>query len=183
MRLFLWHITQLGMKTEEFDVKAAYPHSDLLEEIYMQPPYGMETYSDSGRVLVMKLNKSLYGLRQSGHNWMNDMFTFLREQKWTQSLSDTSIWDYKHDGITQMILFIHTDDGKFGYIHLRRELRAWGGVCKAKDYTRATRTNLPHHDRTKTAPSFNHTNKNKTPTSKRKRPSTKTDAAKRPRRS
>ncbi|GHP06231.1 hypothetical protein PPROV_000497800 [Pycnococcus provasolii] len=26
-------------------------------------------------------------------------------------------------------------------IHLRRELRAWGGVCKAKDYTRATRTN------------------------------------------
>ena len=68
-------------------------------------------------------------------------------------------------------------------IHLRRELRAWGGVCKAKDYTRATRTNLPHHDRTKTAPSFNHTNKNKTPTSKRKRPSTKPDADKRPRRS
>ncbi|XRB11025.1 retrovirus-related Pol polyprotein from transposon [Pseudoscourfieldia marina] len=116
MRYFLHQVASHRMKTAEWDITAAYLHSDLDEEIYLTPPHGMERYDDNGNLLYWKLSKSLYGLRQSGHNWMKTLFTFLKEYGLTQNLSDTSLWHMHDDnGNLLMTLFVHTDDGKIGY--------------------------------------------------------------------
>lgn len=61
-----WHIHQA-------DVTAAYLHANINKEIYMRFPahanLNMNNYSPETQCL--KLNKSLYGLRVSGHNWYN----------------------------------------------------------------------------------------------------------------
>eukprot|EP00253_Pinus_taeda_P031385 PITA_31385 len=52
---FKWEVHQM-------DVKSAFLHGDLLEEIYMeQPPGFIKTYSS----LVCRLKKSLYGLKKA----------------------------------------------------------------------------------------------------------------------
>ena len=99
---------------EEFDITAAYLHSSLELLVYMRPPFGLDRRRDDhGRPLVWKLKKSLYGLRQAGHNWMRDLFRFLTEYGLFQSQSDTSLWFKRaEDGNIELITFVHTDDGK-----------------------------------------------------------------------
>ena len=47
------------------DVKTAFLHGDLKEEIYMQQPEGFVTNPS----LVCRLKKSLYGLKQAPRAW------------------------------------------------------------------------------------------------------------------
>ena len=53
------------------DVKSAYLNAKIDCELYIEQPMGFEKISKSGEKLVCKLNKSLYGLKQSGRNWNN----------------------------------------------------------------------------------------------------------------
>lgn len=49
---------------KQFDVKTAFLNGDLTEEIYMRPPEGVDIGNK-----VLKLNKSLYGLKQAARAW------------------------------------------------------------------------------------------------------------------
>lgn len=51
------------------DVKTAYLHAPIDFEIYMRQPEGYDVASNNGEMLLWKLQKSLYGLRQSRRNW------------------------------------------------------------------------------------------------------------------
>lgn len=51
------------------DVKTAYLHAPIDCELYMEQPEGYEKKSETGEKLVYKLQKSLYGLKQSGRKW------------------------------------------------------------------------------------------------------------------
>ena len=61
--IILGLVTNQDLKIEQLDVKTAFPHGDLEEEIYMQQPEGFEVKGKED--LVCKLKKSLYGLKQA----------------------------------------------------------------------------------------------------------------------
>ena len=51
----------------QFDVKNAFLHGDLKEEVYMDYPPRYSTENSSGK--VCRLRKALYGLKQSPRAW------------------------------------------------------------------------------------------------------------------
>ena len=57
----------LGLKSKQGDVTCAFLHADLApdETVYVDMPLGFNTKSKNGKRQVLKLNKTLYGLRQS----------------------------------------------------------------------------------------------------------------------
>ena len=59
--------------------------------------------------MYCKLNKSLYGLKQSGRNWNNILHSHLIEEGFTQSLSDPCLYTRNTDVVT-MIVIIWVDD-------------------------------------------------------------------------
>ncbi|CAL9014363.1 unnamed protein product, partial [Prunus brigantina] len=61
----------------QFDVKNAFLHGDLKEEIYMDPPPGILVTSKEG--MVCKLRKSLYGLKQSPRAWFGRFAAAMRK--------------------------------------------------------------------------------------------------------
>src|ERR1044072_8586167 len=54
------------MILEKMDLKTAFLHGNLEEQIYMKQPEGFE---ETGQELVCQLKRSLYGLKQSPRQW------------------------------------------------------------------------------------------------------------------
>ena len=67
IRVLVALAAQYGLVLHQMDVVTAFLNGDLDETIYMQQPDG---YVQKGKEqLVCKLNKSLYGLKQSPRCW------------------------------------------------------------------------------------------------------------------
>ena len=65
IRTVLHIATQNNWAIRQMDVNTAYFHADIEEEVYLEPPIGFEKFDNNGNLLVWKLNKSLYGLKQT----------------------------------------------------------------------------------------------------------------------
>jgi len=72
-------------------------------------PEGYEVFDQNGNKLVCKLNKSLYGLRQSGRNWNTLLNDLLISQNFVQSMSDSCIYSRINDS-SSMIILVWVDD-------------------------------------------------------------------------
>lgn len=72
------------------DVKTAFLHGDLLEEIYMsQPPLYQ---SPAAPKKVCRLHKAIYGLKQSPRQWYMKFHTFMIEKGHTYLQSNPNIY-------------------------------------------------------------------------------------------
>ena len=63
------------MELEQLDVKTAFLHGDLEEEIYMQQPEGFKEPGKEDYVCLLK--RSLYGLKQSLRQWYKWFNSFM----------------------------------------------------------------------------------------------------------
>lgn len=91
---------------KQFDVTTAFLYGDLEEEVYMKQPIGFSDNSDR----VCKLQKSLYGLKQSSRCWNIKFKTFIEEFGFVATESDPCVFiSSKSDDI--VILAIYVDDG------------------------------------------------------------------------
>ncbi|GKF88183.1 reverse transcriptase, partial [Tanacetum coccineum] len=59
-------VSAFDLELEQLDVKTAFLHGNLEEQIYMSQPEG---FNNSKRDQVCLLKKSLYGLKQSLRQW------------------------------------------------------------------------------------------------------------------
>lgn len=91
------------------DVKTAYLHAPIDCEMYMEQPEGFEVKLKTGEKLVCKLNKSLYGLKQSGPNWNKILHDFLTENGFVQNSVDYCAYSKQTDK-ERVILIIWVDD-------------------------------------------------------------------------
>lgn len=92
----------------QMDVKTAYLHAPIEEEIYMDQPEGFEQ-TESGENLVYKLKKSLYGLKQSGRNWYKLLNDYLEQNDFERNLSDHCVYRKDIDHETLLVI-IWVDD-------------------------------------------------------------------------
>ena len=67
VRILLSLAAIFGWSLQQFDVKNAFLHGDLEEEVYMKAPPGYD--GNLGKNKVCRLKKALYGLKQSPRAW------------------------------------------------------------------------------------------------------------------
>ena len=106
VRLVLAIAASKGWSLRQMDVKNAFLHGDLKEDIYMTPPPGLFS-TPSGD--VCKLKRSLYGLKQAPRAWFDKFRSTLLGFSFVQSQYDSSLFLCKTSkGI--VILLVYVDD-------------------------------------------------------------------------
>ena len=89
------------------DFNSAYLNAKLSEEIYMRPPKGFPRAMRDDEVL--RLNKSLYGLKQSGREWYLLISSSLRRLGWKENKKDPCFFSRKAYGQREHLL-LYVDD-------------------------------------------------------------------------
>ena len=97
---FSWPLHQL-------DVKNAFLHGNLEEEVYMEVPPGFSNKQTIGK--VCKLKKSLYGLKQSPRAWFDRFRRAVCDMGYSQCSGDHLVF-YRHKGSYITILAVCVDD-------------------------------------------------------------------------
>lgn len=92
----------------QLDIKNAFLHGELDEEIYMEQPPGFVAHGESG--LVCRLRRCLYGLKQSPPGWFGKFNSVVQKfgLKWSQA--DHSVFYYHSSSGTCIYLVAYVDD-------------------------------------------------------------------------
>jgi len=92
----------------QLDIKNAFLHGDLVEEVYMEQPLGFVAQGESG--MVCKLHRSLYGLKQSPRAWFGKFSSIVQKFGLRRSEADHSVF-YKHTSPRKCVyLIVYVDD-------------------------------------------------------------------------
>uniref|UniRef100_A0A2N9H2P5 Reverse transcriptase Ty1/copia-type domain-containing protein n=1 Tax=Fagus sylvatica TaxID=28930 RepID=A0A2N9H2P5_FAGSY len=107
VRLILSLAVSLHWPLRQLDVKNAFLHGTLKEEVYMTQPQG---YIDSTHPsYVCKLQKSIYGLKQAPRAWFESFTTQLLHLGFIASTADSSLFIYKDNKVIAYLL-LYVDD-------------------------------------------------------------------------
>ena len=88
IRLVLAISASKHWEVHHMDVKSAFLHGYIHEDIYMKHPEGYITDPS----LFCKLKKSLYGLKQALREWYSKMDAFLLSQNFQRCRSDQNVY-------------------------------------------------------------------------------------------
>lgn len=109
IRVVLAMCAIFDLHLEQLDVKTAFLHGELEEEIYMLQPEG---FAETGKEnLVCRLNKSLYGLKQAPRYWYKRFDSFIISLGYNRLSSDHCTY-YKRfeENDVFIILLLYVDD-------------------------------------------------------------------------
>ena len=90
VRVLLSLTTNLDWPLHELDVKNTFLHGNLEEEIYMEIPPGYVVSSE--QKMVCKLEKYLYGLKQSPYDWFGRFSSAMKKYGYYESNSDHTLF-------------------------------------------------------------------------------------------
>lgn len=103
IRTLFAYVSAQGWMVHQMDVKTAFLHGEIEEEIYMQPPPG--TKGEEGQ--VCRLRKAIYGLKQASRSWYLRLHQILRDEGFRRNEVDASVYIHGHHGV---ILAVYVDD-------------------------------------------------------------------------
>ena len=89
-----------------FDVEQAFVQSKLDEDVFLRLPRGCGRLSGK----VVRLNKSLYGLKQASRSWHAHLTTFLKTLGFQQCLADACVFRLGEERRVAIIAVVHVDD-------------------------------------------------------------------------
>ena len=92
-----------GWTLHQMDVCTAFLNAPVDEDIYVEPPAGIE---EGLKGKVLHLRKSLYGLKQSPRNWNGLLDSFLLSLDLNKSVADPCLYSHQHN----VMLTVWVDD-------------------------------------------------------------------------
>ncbi|RXN30671.1 Retrovirus-related Pol poly from transposon TNT 1-94 [Labeo rohita] len=109
VRVVMQKSAQENLILHQMDVETAYLHAPIDHEVYVEQPEGYERGTETGEKLVCKLEKSLYGFKQSGRNWNAVLHECLTENGFMQNPADNCVYT-KETPNEKVILIVWVDD-------------------------------------------------------------------------
>jgi hypothetical protein len=94
-----------NLHVHQMDVKAAFLHAPITEELYMRPPVGIPHLQGK----VWRLHKAIYGLKQAAHAWHATLKEQLNKYGFKPSLTDPCLF-VKLEGEQRTYLLAYVDD-------------------------------------------------------------------------
>ena len=107
IRLVLEMVAIENLHLEQLDVKMAFLHGDLKEDIYMIQLEGFIVQGQEN--LVCKLKKSLYGLKQALRQWYKKFDSFMHKIGFKRCEADHCCYVKFFDN-SYIILLLYVDD-------------------------------------------------------------------------
>jgi transposase InsO family protein len=104
LRLLLSIAGKRKYVVRQYDVKTAFLNGKLEEEIYMRQPPG---YSNGSQLL--RLRKSIYGLKQAAKVWNDTLNDVLLRNHFERNEYDKCLYAREHNNTTTYVL-VHVDD-------------------------------------------------------------------------
>ena len=108
IRMILGMAASLNLEVEQMDVKTAFLHGELEEEIYMEQPEGFLVKGKED--YVCKLKKSLYGLKQAPRQWYMKFESVMGEQGYKRCSSDHCVFIQRFSGDDYIMLLLYVND-------------------------------------------------------------------------
>ncbi|KAL4292152.1 hypothetical protein GQ457_14G024210 [Hibiscus cannabinus] len=108
IRAVLALVASSDLHLEQMDVKTAFLHGDLEEQIYMQQPEGFTQSGDEH--LVCRLKKSLYGLKQSPRQWYKRFDSYMIQIGYKRCEYDCCVYVKSLDDGSFIFLLLYVDD-------------------------------------------------------------------------
>jgi hypothetical protein len=108
IRVILSLAAKMNLEIKQLDMKIAFLHGNLEEEIYMEQPEG---FSAKGKEhLVCWLKKNLYGLKQALRLWYKKFDSFMVDHGYDRTTSNHCVFVKKFSNGEFIILLLYMDD-------------------------------------------------------------------------
>ena len=107
IRVLLAIVANQDLELEQLDVKTAFLHGRLEENILMKQPEGFEFQGKERH--DCQLQRSLYGLKQSPRQWYMRFDSFITSQQVKRSLYDCYVYHNKVEDGSMIYLLFYVD--------------------------------------------------------------------------
>nr|GFA16469.1 hypothetical protein [Tanacetum cinerariifolium] len=118
IRIFLAYDAHKSFTMFQIDVKTAFLHGTLKEDVYMCQPEGFIDADHPSH--VYKLKKALYELKQAPRAWYDELSTFLLHNHFFKGTIDPTLFIRRFEGDI-LVVHVYVDDIIFGSTHPRIE--------------------------------------------------------------
>ncbi|KAG8473481.1 hypothetical protein CXB51_035654 [Gossypium anomalum] len=108
IRALLGIVAMHDLELEQLDVKTAFLHGELEEDIYMQQPKGFIVSEKEDYVCLLR--KSLYGLKPSPRQWYKRFDSFMAYHDFKRSSLDNCVYFKKNSNGSFVYLLLYVDD-------------------------------------------------------------------------
>ncbi|GKD18315.1 retrovirus-related pol polyprotein from transposon TNT 1-94, partial [Tanacetum coccineum] len=116
IRIFLAYAAHKSFTVFQMDVKTAFLHGTLIEDVYVCQPEGFIHVDHPSH--VYKLKKALYGLKQALRAWYDELSKFLLQNHFFKGTIDPTLFIRCFDSDI-LVVQVYVDDIIFGFTHPR----------------------------------------------------------------